>query len=113
MMRRNTSVTWLAAASILATTVVLAPNGAAQSSTTGTVVGTIMDPTGAVVPRAEVQLMNVDTNALLTQVSGEAGGYVFPSVVPGTYRISVKLTGFRTAEITNVKVEVNKSLRCP
>src|SRR5215475_5314763 len=82
----------------------------AQTITSGTVLGTITDPTGAVVPKAEVQLLNTETNATATQTTNDDGGYVFPNVTPGTYRITVKMAGFRTATVNNVAVQVNKSL---
>ena len=81
----------------------------AQTITSGTVIGTISDPTGAVVPKAEVTLTNTETNATSTQVTNDAGGYAFPNVAPGTYKITVKMAGFRTASVPNVIVEVNKS----
>ena len=93
--------------------VVFAPGAAAQSSTSGTIVGTVSDPTGAMVPKAEVQLLNVGTNAMQTQLTNESGGYVFPNVMPGTYQITVKLAGFRTAEVSGVVVEVNRSVPMP
>lgn len=89
---------------------VYAPQAAAQSSTSGTVIGTVADPTGAVVPKADVQLLNTGTNSVQNQITNDSGGFVFPNVTPGTYRVTVKMPGFRTAEISNVAVEVNKSL---
>ena len=47
------------------------PVATAQTSTSGTVLGTISDPTGAVVPKAEVQLVNVETNATATQATSD------------------------------------------
>ena len=85
----------------------------AQSATSGAVVGTVTDATGAVVPNAEVQLVNVDTNASQTQTTNATGGFVFPSVAPGNYRVSVKMKGFRTATVSSLAVEVNKSLTVP
>lgn len=81
----------------------------AQSSTTGKVVGTITDASGALVPKAEVQLVNTDTNATATAITDDAGGYVFPSVQPGPYKITVKMSGFRTATVSNLVVEVDKT----
>src|SRR5258708_904764 len=81
----------------------------AQTITSGTVVGTISDPTGAVVPKAEITLTNTETNATSTQMTNGAGGYAFPNVAPGTYKITVKMSGFRTASVPNMVVEVNKS----
>ena len=46
----------------------------AQTSTAGKVVGTVLDPAGAVVPKAQVQLLNTDTNAAQSAATDEAGG---------------------------------------
>ncbi len=92
---------------------VFAPGAFAQSATSGAVVGTVSDPSGALVPKAEVQLLNVDTNAIQTQTSSETGGFVFPNVTPGSYRITVKLKGFRIATVSSLAVEVNRSLTVP
>ena len=77
----------------------LASSALAQTSTTGAISGAVTDASGAFVPKAEVQLTNVETNAVQTQSTNDSGGYVFPSVVPGTYRITVKMTGL-LAEIS-------------
>ncbi|HLJ49476.1 MAG TPA: carboxypeptidase-like regulatory domain-containing protein [Bryobacteraceae bacterium] len=81
----------------------------AQSATSGVLVGTVNDPSGAVVPKAEVVLLNVDTNASQVQTTNDAGGYTFPNVAPGRYTITVKSGGFRTATLNNVVVEVNRT----
>jgi hypothetical protein len=86
----------------------LASGAFAQTSTTGAISGAVTDPSGAFVPKAEVQLTNVETNAVQTQNTSESGIYVFPSVVPGNYRVTVKMAGFRTS-ISNVTVDVNKT----
>ncbi len=88
---------------------VMTPGALAQTLNTGKVLGTVMDQTGAVVPKAEIQLVNVGTNATQTATSDDSGGFVFPAVVPGTYRLTVKLTGFRQETITDVVVDVNKT----
>jgi hypothetical protein len=92
---------------------VMAPAASAQSSTTGKVVGTVTDQTGAVVPKAEVQLVNVGTNAVQAMTTDDSGGYVFPSVIPGTYRLTVKMAGFRQANVTDLVVDVEKSSSVP
>jgi hypothetical protein len=46
-------------------------------------------------------------------MTNDSGGFVFPSVAPGSYRVSVKMQGFRTENVANLKVEVNKSLNVP
>ncbi|MCI0537562.1 MAG: carboxypeptidase-like regulatory domain-containing protein [Verrucomicrobiales bacterium] len=81
----------------------------AQTSTTGVVLGTVSDQSGAVVVGAEVKLLDKATNQVRTQTSNEAGGYVFSAVAPGVYSLTVSTVGFRTAEVPELRVEVNKS----
>ena len=97
----------------LGASLVLAPNVSAQTATSGTILGTVTDPSGALVPRAEVQLVNTETNVTSKQSSNDAGQYVFPNVTPGIYRITVTKTGFRTSSVPNLTVEVNKSYNMP
>jgi hypothetical protein len=52
----------------------------AQTATSGSVVGTVIDPSGAAVPNASVQLTNVGTNASLTATTNSAGEYTFVNV---------------------------------
>ncbi|MCI0487816.1 MAG: carboxypeptidase-like regulatory domain-containing protein, partial [Blastocatellia bacterium] len=81
----------------------------AQTATTATVSGTITDSAQAVVPGAEIELYNPATNQRLKQTSSDSGKYVFPTVLSGTYSITVTRQGFRTSSISSFKVEVAKS----
>lgn len=76
---------------------------------TGIVLGTVTDPTGAVLVGAEVTLSNVAQNIVRTEKTNESGQYIFVNVTPGNYSISVKISGFRTAQVPELKVEVTKS----
>lgn len=82
---------------------------AAQTVTTGTVLGTVADPSGAAVADADVVLKNTATNAQVTQKTNSSGQYTFPNVVPGSYQISVQKQGFRTTEVSGLTVDVSKS----
>ncbi|HYL14047.1 MAG TPA: TonB-dependent receptor [Terriglobales bacterium] len=75
---------------------------------TSTIRGTITDPQGRVVPGATVTLTNVGTNAVRTTKSTETGAYTFDLIVPGTYRLQVESTGFRTKAVDNVRALVGK-----
>src|SRR5579871_930551 len=92
---------------------VLIPNAGAQTSTTGAVAGAVTDPSGAVVPKADIELMNMDTNAAEKQTSNEAGQYGFSNLMPGHYKVTVKASGFRTFLQANLLVEVNRSTNVP
>jgi hypothetical protein len=94
---------------ILLTAVTMAPSMLAQSATSGAVVGTVSDPSGAVVSLATVELTSNDTNAVQTTQTNPSGQYTFTSVRPGAYKITVKMAGFRISTVPSVAVEVNKS----
>lgn len=106
-------LTWVTGVLLMAMALMPMPKAFAQSATAGAVIGTVNDQSGAVIPKAEVQLTNVETNATQTQVSNETGNYVFPNVTPGNYKITVKMAGFKQATISSLTVEVNKSVSVP
>ena len=81
----------------------------AQTGTTGTVLGTLSDPSGAAVADASVTLRNRATNSSTTQTTNSAGQYTFVNVAPGDYEISVKQPGFRAVDVPHVNVDVAKS----
>jgi hypothetical protein len=69
-------------------------------SSTATVNGTVRDQTGAVIPGATVRLAGEATGVTSRTTTNDAGFYVFPSVVPGPYRMTVESTGMQTYEAT-------------
>ncbi len=62
----------------------------------GTILGTLSDPSGAVVPQAKVTITNVDTNLIRTLETDSAGAYSAPSLPPGHYIVTVEKAGFKT-----------------
>src|SRR4051812_21907472 len=64
--------------------------------------GLVRDQQG-VIPGAEVVLMNEDTSATRTVVSNDVGEYAFPSLLPGSYTVTVSLPGFKTGERKNLR----------
>lgn len=81
----------------------------AQTSTTSVLLGTVTDPTGAVVPGASVELTHIGTNRTFTTSTNASGNYVLPQVTSSIYRLSVSMQGFRTTTIGEIKVDVAKS----
>ncbi|HLZ42305.1 MAG TPA: carboxypeptidase-like regulatory domain-containing protein [Candidatus Sulfotelmatobacter sp.] len=82
----------------------------AQSSSTSTLSGDITDASGAVVPGAAVDLTDTSTNITQTTTTNQAGHYVFPSVPPGDYKMTVKKERFRQTTATlNISIGVNVS----
>jgi hypothetical protein len=90
----------------MAVCVSLAPTAAGQTSTSQ-ISGTVLDPTGAVVPGAEVTLLNEATGVSQKLTTTEAGVFAFPSIPVGTYTIRVEARGFKTSVRTGNTVQVN------
>jgi hypothetical protein len=71
-----------------------APSGIAQVDT-GTILGTVKDPTGAVIPDAKVTITNQGTAAQISTTTRSDGTYIVTPLKIGTYRISVEHEGFQ------------------
>src|SRR5690348_12448931 len=69
----------------------------------------VKDPSGAIVPDASVQLMNVGTGVTTMQNSNSAGYAVFPSLERGTYNVDVSKAGFSTLKIAAITIDVNQN----
>jgi len=67
---------------------VLVLSGIAQT-TNGLITGTVMDPTGAVIPKASITVTDLGTNGARNALSDEHGHYVIPQLPPATYSIVV------------------------
>src|SRR5579885_858319 len=72
-------------------------------------VGTVLDPAGAVVPNATVTLTEVDTGNSRTTSTDTAGVFRFLNLAPGNYTVSIQATGFKTLSKTNVMVAANET----
>lgn len=73
---------------------------------TGSVVGAVTDSSGAAVVNAEVVATSVGTNVSVTTKSNGSGEYRFDNLLAGTYRITVKASGFKTTTVT-ASVQLN------
>src|SRR5215475_3092427 len=82
----------------------------AQTSNTGTVAGTVVDPSGAAVVDATVTMIDPATNTTRTTPTNDAGRYIFANVTPAVYNVTVTKAGFRTAKLTNQVVNVSTTL---
>ena len=75
----------------------------------GSIVGTVSDPSGAVLSGAKITATEVGTGIVRTTVSDTQGYYVIPSVKPADYNIAVESAGFRT-EKQQVSVLADQAL---
>ena len=79
----------------------------------GTITGTVSDQSGAVAPGAEVQLKNAATGEVRKTTTNADGYFSYSSVPAGTYSLSVKITGFRTAVTEGIQVTGASTLSFP
>jgi hypothetical protein len=79
-------------------------SGHAQT-TSGTILGTVTDQSGAVLGDTTVQLINDDTNTKTTTKTNESGYYQFVDVIPGTYNIVVQKQGFKQLSRTGIVLQ--------
>jgi hypothetical protein len=86
---------------------VATPYSATAQVLYGSVVGTVSDPSGAVIPGATLTLTSKQIGVNRTDKTDEGGRYSFVNVLPGTYDISVTATGFRTFLAKDIDVTPN------
>ena len=79
-------------------------------ATDGNMVGTIMDATGAAVPGATVTITNTATGIKYVSKSGSLGEYRFNNVPSGSYDVSATASGFSTATLKDVTVNLNATI---
>ena len=93
---------------LLVTLAVMAPSLMGQSLTTGDITGTVIDPSGAVVPNASVTIRNNGTNDTRNGTTNSNGLYRFALLPPGSYTVTVTAPGFSKIE-TSYNVNVGQT----
>lgn len=89
----------------------LAPGICRAQNLTGTINGVVTDASGAVIPGAKVTIINAETGVIERELKTDGGGrYEAPSLLSGTYKITVEAPGFQTAEVTHVALNVDESI---
>jgi hypothetical protein len=89
----------------------IVPSGAAAQESRGSIVGTITDTTGGVLPGVSVTVANTGTNVSQTVVTDGQGGYRVLYLIPGNYSITVELQGFKKVVRPTNPVTVGDVLR--
>ncbi|MGH9629780.1 MAG: TonB-dependent receptor [Bryobacteraceae bacterium] len=77
---------------------------------TGVILGTVLDPSGAVVPGATVVVENQGTGASYNLTTDSSGSYIATALPVGTYRVSASAPGFKTRVNENMRVQVSDRL---
>jgi hypothetical protein len=81
---------------------------ALAQDTTGTILGTITDASGAVLPGVTVTVKNIDTSQSRAIVSDAAGRYRMPLLQPGHYEVTIQLQGFQTMVRSGITITVGQ-----
>lgn len=77
----------------------------------GSILGTVTDTSGAILPGATVTLTSAEIGFRRTAVTGDDGTYNFVNLVPGTYTVAVEKQGFKKNLRTGITLEVQATLR--
>ena len=80
-----------------------------QTLTTGQISGTVTDPSGAVVPKAQVTVLNANSGIKRITESNGDGYYVVPLLDPGNYVVTITAKGFETVSREGITVGVSRS----
>ncbi len=96
---------------LLVLVVVLAASGNVWAQASGSIVGTVTDSLGAVVPDATVTVVNIGTGESKAGKSGGTGDYQFLQLLPGMYKVTVEGAGFKQMVRSNIEVTVNNATR--
>src|SRR6202046_1388929 len=107
--RRHRCLTYLYGFIAVCAVLVNTPVISAQTADTGAIAGTIMDATGGAVPQATIKVINETTGDTQVAVSQGTGGYKAELLGPGTYRMEVSKSGFKTAVVTGITVSVTET----
>ncbi len=76
--------------------------------TTGSILGTIHDSTGAVVPNAKVTVTDTGKGTTSVHQTDSDGNYNVPFLIPGTYNVSVEMTGFKRSVSNNIVLDIDQ-----
>ena len=96
---------------VLFVLLVLVSVGLFGQAGTGTITGTVMDPSGAVVSGAAVEAKNTQTGIVYPGVSTDTGNYTVAQLPPGTYEVSVTFSGFKKYVHSNLVVQAAQVVR--
>jgi hypothetical protein len=78
---------------------------------TGTLIGTVTDASGAVIPGAEISATNLATGISRSTISSGAGDYEIVILQPGSYRVTIGKPGFKPATFEDITVDVDQIVR--
>ena len=88
----------------------LIPHAALGQTAAGSVTGTVTDSTGAVIPGAQISIVNAETGVESAAETGINGVYLVPNVPPGQYNIAAEADGFKRVEVNGLRLNVASAI---
>jgi hypothetical protein len=82
----------------------------AAQTITGAIVGSVVDPTGASVPNAEVTVLQTATGQKRSAQTNDQGDFLLSSLQPGEYEVTITASGFKTLQRTGVRLSAQETL---
>ena len=96
---------------VVVTLALVTPHAVFPQATSGTVIGTVLDPSRAVVPNATVTVADTARGVNFKTTTNESGNYTQSQLTPGNYSVSAERAGFQKVTQENVEVNVGQSAR--
>src|SRR5580700_2232782 len=82
-----------------------------QNRSTAEIVGTVTDPSGAVVPNTAVKITNTKTGTSVQAATNRAGAFDVPLLDPGSYTVEFQATGFQAIIRTGIDLQLDQTAR--
>ena len=96
---------------LVATVAMLVSSQPVSAQTTGTILGRVLDPSGAALVNAEVAATNVGTGLVRNAVTNVEGMYRIPTLPLGSYEVSVLVAGFQKFTQSGITLQVGQNAR--
>ena len=93
--------------------VLLCSSAAFGQSTFGTILGTVQDNSGAVIPGATITAQSLDESDTRTATTGSSGEFVFENLKAGHYKVTIHKEGFADSVVSSATLEARQELRLP
>src|SRR4051794_14610444 len=83
----------------------------AWGQTTATIVGTVTDPSGAVVPNVSITVKSEGTGLTRKTLASQSGNFAVPLLPVGVYSVTAEAAGFKRKTVTGIVLQVNQEPR--
>ncbi len=97
----------------VAAVIFLAPPTTYTQVAGATLIGTVSDPSGAVIPKASIAVKNEATGVVVNVTTNSAGLYSVPNLIPGMYDVTTSVRGFKTQTQTGIRLTVGATQTFP